>query len=73
MKIGRNYLIIVNSLIAGSYILEDNVHITMLATIREEIKIGRNSILGIGFIVTINIPRNVTVFGIPTKISKKMR
>ena len=25
MKIGRNYLIIVNSLIAGSYILEDSV------------------------------------------------
>lgn len=36
-------------------------------------KIGKNSIIGIGSIVTKNVPNGVTVFGIPTKISKKKR
>jgi len=71
VEIGKNCLVIANSLIAGSCILEDNVHIAMSVTIREGIKIGKNSIVGMGSIVTKNVSRNVTVFGIPAKISKR--
>lgn len=70
VKIGKNCLIIANSLIAGSCILGDNVRIAMSATIRECVRIGKNSIIGMGSIVTKDVPRNVTVFGVPAEIKK---
>ena len=71
VKIGKNCLIIANSLIAGSCIVEDNSHIAMSVTLREGIKIGKNSIVGMGSNVTKDVPRNVTVYGNPAKIIKK--
>jgi UDP-3-O-[3-hydroxymyristoyl] glucosamine N-acyltransferase len=71
VKIGKNCLVIANSLIAGSCIVEENCHIAMSVTLREGVKIGKNSIVGMGSIVTKNVPRNVTVFGNPAKIQEK--
>lgn len=67
VKIGKNCLIIANSLIAGSCILEDNVHIAMSATIREGTKIGKNAFVGMGSVVTKNVPPNQTVYGNPAR------
>lgn len=69
VKIGKNCLIVANCMIAGGCILEDNVHIAMSVTIREKIKIGKNSIVGMGSVVMKDVPSNVTVFGVPAKIS----
>lgn len=70
VKIGKNCLIIANSLIAGSCILEDNVHIAMSVTLREGIRIGKNSTIGMGSVVTKDVPRNVTAYGNPASIHK---
>lgn len=71
VKIGKNCLVIANSLIAGSCIIEDNVHIAMSVTVREGTKIGTNSVLGMGSVVTKDVPKNVTVIGNPARIMKK--
>jgi len=67
VKIGKNCSIVANSLVAGSCILGDNVHVAMSVTIRDYVKIGKNSIIGMGSVVTKNIPPNVTVMGVPAK------
>jgi len=66
-RIGKNCSIVANSLVAGSCHLEDNVHVSMSVTIRDNVKIGKNAILGMGSVITKNVPPNVTVIGVPAK------
>lgn len=51
----------------GKIIIEENVNIGMNATIMPGVKIGKNSIVGFGSIVTKNVPSNTVVAGIPAK------
>jgi len=68
VKIGKNCLIVAHVVLGGSCILEDNVHVAMSAVIRDGgIVIGKNSLIGMGSVVTKNIPENSTVIGIPAK------
>ena len=67
VKIGKNCLIIANSLVAGSCIIGDNSRIAMSATLREGIKIGKNAIVGMGSVVTKNVASNTTVMGVPAR------
>jgi len=71
VKIGKNCSIVANSLVAGSCIVGDNVHVAMSVTIRDYVKIGKNAILGMGSIVTKDVSPNVTVIGIPAKPIRK--
>ncbi|MCJ8305496.1 MAG: UDP-3-O-(3-hydroxymyristoyl)glucosamine N-acyltransferase [Nitrosopumilus sp.] len=71
VKIGKNCSIIANSVIAGSCILGDNVHVAMSVTIRDQIKIGKNAVLGMGSLVIKDVSPNVTVIGVPAKPIKK--
>jgi len=71
VKIGKNCSIVANSLIAGSCVIGDNVHVAMSVTLRDRIKIGKNAKLGMGSVVTKDIPPNATVIGVPARpISK---
>lgn len=53
-------------------IIEDNVWIGMNVIVLKGVRIGKNSVIGAGSIVTKNIPENVIAAGNPCKIIKKI-
>ena len=55
----------------GRVIIEDNVFIGANCTILPNVKIGQNSIIGAGSVVTKDIPENVLAVGNPAKVIKK--
>ena len=68
VKIGKNSSIVANSFIGGSCIIGENVSIAMTVTLREGIKIGSNSLIGMGSVVTRDVPEHVIAYGNPAKI-----
>ena len=71
VKIGCNCIIVAQSLLGGSCNLEDNVYVAMCAIIREGIRVGKNALVGMGSVVTKNVPENITVIGVPAHPIKK--
>ena len=68
VKIGKNCIIVSNTLIGGSCTIGENVRISLTVTLREGIKIGNNSLIGMGSVVTRNVPEHVVAYGNPSKI-----
>ena len=52
----------------GGPVIEDNVSIGAGANILPHVKIGYNSIVGAGALVTKNVPAGKVVMGVPAKI-----
>ena len=69
--IGNNVLITGNSMLAGSVKIEDNVTIYSKVIVREQRKIGKGSIIGMGAVVTKDVPAWETWIGNPAKKIKK--
>lgn len=67
-KIGKNCSIVANSMVGGSCIIGENVSMAMTVTLREGIRIGSNSLIGMGSVVTRDIPESVIAYGNPAKI-----
>ncbi len=65
--IGKNSLIIANSMIAGSVTIGDNCWIAPSVSILNKKDIGDNVIVGISSLITKNISSNQTVMGIPAE------
>ncbi|MFO7619628.1 MAG: LpxD N-terminal domain-containing protein [Thermoplasmata archaeon] len=65
--IGRHCSIIAESMIGGSVIIGDYAWVAPSACIRDGIKIGRNSTVGLGAVVTKDVPDNAVVMGVPAK------
>lgn len=70
-RIGKNCVIVANSLVGGGCVLEDNVYVSMSASLRDGIKVGRNSRIGMGSVVTKDVPKGITVIGVPARPYKK--
>ena len=64
-KIGKNVIIAGCVNVSGSNIIEDNVWIAPNSSIRGFLKIGKNSTIGMGAVVTKDIPANETWIGNP--------
>ena len=60
MNIGTNY--------KTPAIIGDNVYIGPNAALVEDVKIGSNSTIGAGAVVTKDVPENATVAGVPAKV-----
>lgn len=57
----------------GGIIIEDNVWIGAGVNILNGVKIGRDSIIGAGSVVTKNIPEFSIAFGVPARVVKKRK
>lgn len=67
VRIGKNAIVIALSMIGGSTIIEKNAWIAPSASLRNKIRIGENSLVGLGAVVTKDVPENTTVMGVPAK------
>jgi len=63
--IGENALVIACTMIGGSTEIGDNCWVAPAVILRNGISIGANSTLGMGCLVTKDIPANITVTGSP--------
>lgn len=52
----------------GRIIIEDNVNIGWNVIIMPGVKIGKNSVVGCGAVVTKDVPENSIVAGVPAKV-----
>jgi len=66
-KIGSGTEICTHTTIGGYVHVCDNVKIKLRSVIRNRVLIGCNSIVGMGSVVTKNIPPNSIVYGNPAK------
>lgn len=68
--IGKHCLIITHSMLAGSCQIGDCSQISFGACIRNDTKIGKNVVVGMGAVVTKSVGDGKTVFGVPAKEQK---
>lgn len=67
VKIGANTLVIALSVLGGSSVLEDNSYIAPGVTVRNQVRIGENTVVGMGSVVTKNIGADKIVMGVPAR------
>jgi UDP-3-O-[3-hydroxymyristoyl] glucosamine N-acyltransferase len=65
--IGNNCLITANVMIAGSVIIEDDVYIAPSVSIIDHVRIGKKSFIGLGSVVTKNVPDEEVWVGSPAR------
>lgn len=58
---------------AKSIYIEENVWIGAGAIVLAGVRIGKNSVVAAGAVVTKNVPENVLVAGVPAKIKKELK
>lgn len=57
----------------GDIVIEDNVWVGSNSTVVGSVKIGKNSVIAAGSVVTKNVPSNCVVAGVPAKIVKHLK
>lgn len=66
--VGRECLIVALAEISGSVELGDRSYVAPSACIRERLSIGAGAVVGLGAVVTKDVPELVTVAGVPARI-----
>ena len=69
--VGKNAAVIANAMIGGSTKIGDNSWVAPSASILEQLNISNNVIIGVGSVVTKNIPNGQTWAGSPAKPIKE--
>jgi len=72
VKIGRNSVVIANSMIAGSVNIGENTWIAPSASILNQKSVGHNSLVGMGSVVLKDVGNNEIVAGSPAKFLKNI-
>jgi len=67
VKVGDNTIICANVTVCGSVEIGEGSYVAPNSSIREHIKIGKNVMIGMGSVVTKDIPDNEIWFGNPAK------
>lgn len=70
VQVKRNSMLIAQSMIGGSTVIEENSWIAPGALLMNGIKIGENTTVGLGAVVTKNVDNNDVVAGVPAKSLK---
>ena len=72
VQIGKNSLIIANSMIAGSVEIGENVWVSPSVSIRQKLVVDNDALIGMGAVVVKNVDASSVVAGNPAKpLSKK--
>ncbi|MBK6527865.1 MAG: hypothetical protein IPG07_21340 [Crocinitomicaceae bacterium] len=67
VSIGKNSLIIANSMIAGSCQIGENVWVAPSSSILQKLVLADNSLIGMGSVVVKNVEANSVVAGVPAR------
>jgi len=67
VKVGRNSLIIANSMVAGSVDIGENVWVSPSSSIMQKLKIEDDSLVGMGSVVIKDVEKSTIVAGVPAK------
>jgi UDP-3-O-[3-hydroxymyristoyl] glucosamine N-acyltransferase len=67
VQVGKHCLIIAQAELSGSVVVEDNCWIGPRACVREHLRIGKGSLVGIGSVVVKDVEPGTTVYGVPAK------
>lgn len=65
--IGNKTEVCVGTVIGGYAVVKDKAKVKLSSTIRNRITIGEGAVVGMGSVVTKNVPEGVTVMGVPAK------
>lgn len=67
-QVGSLSVIAPGAVIGGNCVLDEGVYVGANASIRENIKVGKNVVIGMGAIVTKDVPSDVTIIGINERL-----
>lgn len=71
VQIGRHCVIVAEVFIGGSSTIGSYTWIAPQACIRDQIQVGRNVLVGMGAVVTKDVPDNAVVLGSPAKLARE--
>ena len=68
VHIGKNCLVIAQSMLGGSSVLHDDVYVAPGAVIMNQVTVGANALVGMGAVVTGDVEENKVVVGVPARV-----
>ena len=73
VRIEDRGVVIALSLLGGSSVLEEGSYLAPGVMVRNQVRIGRDSLVGMGAVVTKNVESNTVVVGVPAKAIRENR